>query len=64
VIRRGELEGLFVLGEQGNAILRWVRTGRSAGDATEILSGLRSGERVIVSGTESLRDGQTVEVSR
>lgn len=64
LIRRGELEGLFVLGDKGNAILRWVRTGKSVGATTEILSGLRSGETVLVSGMESLKDGQPVEVSR
>jgi RND family efflux transporter MFP subunit len=64
IIRRGELDGIFVLGDNGTAVLRWVRTGNAAGATTEILSGLRSGETVLVAGTASLRDGQRVEVAR
>ncbi len=29
IVRRGGLEGLFILGENNTAVLRWVRTGRT-----------------------------------
>jgi RND family efflux transporter MFP subunit len=64
IVRRGELDGLFLLGENHTAVLQWIRTGGSTGEVTEILSGLRPGETVLVSGTDDLRDGQPVEVSQ
>lgn len=64
LLRRGELEGLFVLGEAGTALLRWVRTGTHVGDSVEILSGLRAGETVLLPGAATLKDGQRVKVSQ
>lgn len=45
----------------GRTRRRRVRPGYVNGPETEIMSGLRSGEAVIVSGKENLREGQTVE---
>lgn len=60
---RGQLEGIFVVGEDERARLRWVRTGRTIGDKVEVLSGLEPGEIVVTSGQLRLRDGQRVEVT-
>jgi RND family efflux transporter MFP subunit len=57
VRERGQLTYVFVAGE-GRAQMRLVKTGRSYLDAVEILSGLQSGERVIVAG--EVNDGQPV----
>jgi RND family efflux transporter MFP subunit len=57
VRERGQLTYVFVA-EAGHARMRLVRTGKSYLDAVEILSGLQSGERVIVAGDVS--DGQPV----
>jgi multidrug efflux system membrane fusion protein len=46
VVRRAELTGVYVLGRDGQALLRQVRLGRSAGDKVEVLSGVSAGERV------------------
>jgi RND family efflux transporter MFP subunit len=48
VIRKGQLEMVRVL-EAGAAHLRDVKTGVTYGDQTEVLSGLRAGEQVLVS---------------
>ena len=61
VVRRGQLEGVFVV-HQGQARLRWVRLGRAFGGQREVIAGLEAGESVVASGLERLRDGAAVEV--
>jgi multidrug efflux pump subunit AcrA (membrane-fusion protein) len=47
--------------EQGKAVERRVTTGRRVGDRVEIVSGLKTGERV-VSTPGTLQQGQAVRV--
>ena len=67
IVRRGQLEGLFVV-SGSSATLRWIKTGR-AGDApagmsrVEVLSGLDDGERYVVSPPPGLIDGAAIEVT-
>jgi membrane fusion protein, multidrug efflux system len=61
VVQRGELEILFVVAD-GYAQLRLVKTGRHIGNRVEILSGLDTGETVVIQGASQLTDGQPVEV--
>lgn len=61
VVRRGQLEGVFVV-RAGQARLRWVRLGRAFGGQREVIAGLEAGELVVASGVERLRDGAAVEV--
>jgi RND family efflux transporter MFP subunit len=60
--RRGQLEGVFVVGEDGRASLRWIRTGRTIGGSVEVIAGLEPGEAVVISSETRLRDTQRVEV--
>jgi RND family efflux transporter MFP subunit len=62
ILQRGQLEIAFVVVDQ-RAQLRLVKTGKhtSTGDI-EILSGLDSGESVVIAGGDLLRDGQRVQV--
>jgi multidrug efflux system membrane fusion protein len=46
VVRRAELDGVYVVGSDGRALLRQVRLGRPVGDDVEVLAGLAAGERV------------------
>lgn len=46
VLRRAELDAVYVIGQDGRPLLRQVRTGRREGDSIEILSGLASSEKV------------------
>lgn len=62
VVRRGQVETVYVL-EGGRARLRLVKTGRSVGGQTEILSGLSGGERVAGEGADRLADGVAVEAA-
>ncbi len=57
LVWRGSLPGLYVVNEQNKRELRLVRTGDDVGsDGVAILSGLRVGERVVVSGAEVGKD--------
>lgn len=47
LVRRGQLEGVFVVGDQGLAHLRLVKTGGALPSGIEILTGLKAGERVV-----------------
>ncbi|HNB57593.1 MAG TPA: efflux RND transporter periplasmic adaptor subunit [bacterium] len=60
--RRGQLEGVFVVSAANQALLRWIRPGKSYGNEVEVLSGLDFGDRVIYESTERLSDGDRVEV--
>lgn len=65
IVRRGQLDGVFVLVPGDRALLRWIRTGRRLpGGRVEVLSGLARGEEVIVSSDPRLADGGRVGVHR
>ncbi len=53
---------VFVLGEGDTAVQRFVKLGRHFDSKYEVLEGLSEGEKVIVKGQSTLRDGQKVEV--
>ncbi|HUP05557.1 MAG TPA: efflux RND transporter periplasmic adaptor subunit [Caldimonas sp.] len=46
LVRRAELDGLYVVGSDGKPLLRQVRVGRDAGPDVEVLAGVSAGERV------------------
>jgi membrane fusion protein (multidrug efflux system) len=60
VVQRGQMELLFAV-ENRHARLRLVKTGRRVNDETEILSGLDSGDSVVVDNPRQLVDGQPVQ---
>ena len=62
VVRDGQMERAFVVGEGGRAQLRLVRTGASVGGRVEILAGLDDGESVVVAPPAGMREGETLEV--
>jgi len=57
----GTGEAVFVM-ENGVAVRRSVSSGLTSEGRVEIVSGLREGERVIVTGNTALRDGMAVRV--
>lgn len=61
LVRRGQMVGVFLV-DGTTARLRWVRVGLEDGESVEVLSGLRGGERVVVSASDRLTDGQRVTV--
>ncbi len=64
ILSRGELQGLFVVGNDDVVHFRLVKTGKKYGDRIEILSGINPGERVVTQGAERLSEGERVRVSQ
>lgn len=60
VIERGQLTGVFVADSDSVARLRWLVLGEAEGDFVKVLSGLRTGDRVILSPGADMQDGQPV----
>lgn len=46
LMQRSEVTGVYVIGDSGQVRMRQVRVGPAFGERTEVLSGLRAGERV------------------
>jgi HlyD family secretion protein len=64
LMRRGQLEGVYIMGSNHQATLRWVKTGKAQNGTVEIVSGLSSGDRVVTSNLTQLSDGQAVVVGK
>ena len=60
LLRRGQLTFVFVADTDHHVHLRAVSAGETAGDRTEVLAGLREGDRVVTSPAPTLSDGDTV----
>ena len=61
LVRRGQREILFVA-TGGKAQMRLVRVGKETAQGIEILAGLAPGESVVIEGTDTLRDGQPLQM--
>lgn len=57
----GQMERIFTVASDNRARLRLVRSGGREGDTVEILSGLTTGEKIVVSPLPTLRDGDLIE---
>ncbi len=47
VLSRGQLQGVYVVGSDQLASLRYVTLGRASGGQVEVLSGLQNGDRIV-----------------
>lgn len=61
LVRRGQLDLVYVVNAESRAMLRLIRIGRQFPDRLEILAGLREGERVVIEGQRDISDGDLVE---
>ncbi len=63
IVRRGQLDGVFVLDADGRARIRWIRGRAIPGDPSrfEITSGLGAGERFLPAPPAALADGGRVK---
>lgn len=61
LVRRGQLELVYVASSDSSARLRLVRTGRRFGSKYEILAGLKAGEKVVIGDPATLADGDRIE---
>jgi len=62
LVRTGQLTGVFVVGGDERIRLRLVREGLHYNGKVEVLSGLSVGDRLVVSPTSALEDGQPARV--
>jgi RND family efflux transporter MFP subunit len=62
LVKQGQLTGIYTIGNENIAILRWLRTGKTFGDQIEVLSGLSADEKYIISAEGKLFNGAKVSV--
>lgn len=59
---KDQLTGLYTIGANNNALLRWVRLGKIYGDKVEVLSGLEKNEQFVVNADGKLYNGVPVKI--
>lgn len=59
---KDQLTGLYTIGSNHTALLRWVRLGKTQGNKVEVLSGLAVNEQFIVSADGRLYNGEAVKI--
>jgi len=60
LVHKGQLSGVYTVSLQHTAILRWLRLGKTYGNAIEVLSGLNKNENIITSANGKLYNGANV----
>lgn len=60
LVEKGQLMGVYAVDDRGAVRLRFVTMGKRYGEDVEILSGLTTGERIVVGGLEKISDGSRV----
>jgi RND family efflux transporter MFP subunit len=61
IVERGQLQGVYVVGSDQIANLRYVTLGNAAGAQVEVLSGLQAGDRVVLEPGGRELDGRRIE---
>ena len=61
VVQEGQLQGVYVVGQDSIARFRLIRTGATRPGGIEVLSGLSAGELVVLNGVERVQDGARIE---
>ncbi|PKP44559.1 MAG: efflux RND transporter periplasmic adaptor subunit [Bacteroidetes bacterium HGW-Bacteroidetes-13] len=62
LVRQGQLTGIYTVGNDNTAILRWLRVGNVYGNQMEVLSGLSVGETYIISSEGKLYNGVKIRI--
>ena len=62
IVENGQLMGVYVVGENNTALLRWLRLGQIFGSEVEVLSGLKADETYIVSAEGKLYNGAKITI--
>jgi RND family efflux transporter MFP subunit len=60
IVRRGQLTGVYVVGQDNSIIYRLIRTGRTFGSEAEVLSGLNDGDKIIAEDVNNIVEGNVV----
>lgn len=61
IVEKGQLLGVYVVDDRGSVSYRLVKLGRDFDGKSEVLSGLKSGEKIIAEGVEKAVDGGVVQ---
>ena len=61
VVEKGQLTGVYAVNGEGIVSYRLVRKGKEYNGKAEILSGLKTGDRIITEGIEKAVDGGIVK---
>jgi RND family efflux transporter MFP subunit len=61
---KDQLTGIYTIGNNNTALLRWVRLGKVEGNQAEVLSGLAPHEQFIVSADGRLFNGAAVKINK
>lgn len=64
IIYRDQLTGVYVVNDQNQVYLRWVRLGKTIGSQVEILSGLSPSDQIVAKAEGKLYNGVKVSVSK
>jgi RND family efflux transporter MFP subunit len=62
IVAQGQLKGVYTIGTDSVAILRWLRLGKTFGNQVEVLSGLSANEKYIVAAEGKLYNGAKVSI--
>lgn len=62
LIHKGQLSGVYTVSQSDTALLRWLRLGRTYGDKVEVLSGLTTDEKYIISAEGKLYNGAKITI--
>ena len=62
IITKGQLSGLYVIGSDNSALLRWLRVGKEINGQVEVLSGLATDESYVVIAEGKLYNGVKVSI--
>jgi len=61
VLRRGQLQAVYVVGSDQVAALRFITVGNTSDDQVEVLSGLQNGDRIVTQPGDRELSGKQVE---
>ncbi|MGH9563136.1 MAG: efflux RND transporter periplasmic adaptor subunit, partial [Terracidiphilus sp.] len=62
--QRGQLQGIYVIGSDNVAALRYITLGAASNDQVEVLSGLQEGEKLVAAPQGRELGGKQIAVSR
>lgn len=60
IVEKGQLVGVYTVDSKGVVTYRLIKTGKKYGEQVEILSGLSSGEKIIIDGVDKAVDGGVI----
>lgn len=64
IVRKNELTGIYTIGNNNTALLRWVRLGKNYGNQVAVLSGLKAQDQFIVHAEGKLYNGAPVTTQK